>query len=116
VAPTVSRPVVNQFITKAGYRATGLSIANAITREVQVPLNNLTAIDLRDRATELSRMAGTATTADTRDALHRLASRFAELAQQRSATGGQAEPSASVSAWQPPSPNPSVPPSQPPPS
>jgi hypothetical protein len=79
-----------------------------------VPLSNLTATELFDRATELSRMADTATTAYSRDALRRLAGRFAELAQQRAGTGSRAEPSASVSAWSPQSPNQSVPPSQPP--
>ena len=80
-----------------------LAIATSITRDVRVPLSNLTIAELLDRATELSCMAGTATTADTRDALHRLAIRFAELAKERAGTGGQPEPSASVSAWQPPS-------------
>ena len=78
--------------TKTSDHGADLSIATSITRDVRVPLSNLTTAELLDRATELSCMAGTATTADTRDALHRLAIRFVELAQERAGTGGRPEP------------------------
>jgi hypothetical protein len=48
-----------------------------------VSLMTLSADELRARAAELDNMARTARTADTRDALRRLASRYAHLAQAR---------------------------------
>lgn len=46
-------------------------------------LFNLSSTQLQAKATELDRMADTARTADTRDALRRLAIRFAQLAEAR---------------------------------
>jgi len=48
-----------------------------------VTLLNLSATQLRAKAIELDRMADSARTADTRDALRRLAIRFARLAEAR---------------------------------
>ena len=56
-----------------------------VTGDANVPPTNLTATELQSRADELSRMAETATTMDTRDALRRLSARFAQLAEARGA-------------------------------
>jgi hypothetical protein len=48
-----------------------------------VALPNLSSTQLQAKAAELDRMAGGARTADTRDALRRLATRFAQLAEAR---------------------------------
>jgi hypothetical protein len=55
-----------------------------------VPLAQRSACELQAKAAELLSMAETARTADTRDALRRLAGRFARLAESRgaSAAGG----------------------------
>ena len=54
-----------------------------------MPLTTLSAAELRARADELDDMASTARTADTRDALRRLASRYAHLAQARAGSEDQ---------------------------
>jgi hypothetical protein len=55
-----------------------------------VPLAQRSACELQAKAAELLSMAETARTADTRDALRRLAARFARLAESRvaGAAGG----------------------------
>ena len=50
-----------------------------------VPLAQRSAYELQAKAAELLSMAETARTADTRDALRRLAGRFARLAESRDA-------------------------------
>jgi transcription elongation GreA/GreB family factor len=49
------------------------------------PLNQRTVTELEAKAAELLSMSETARTADTRDALRRLAGRFAQLAESRRA-------------------------------
>jgi hypothetical protein len=53
----------------------------------KVPVSDLPIADLLRKANELDRMAESARTADTRDALRRLAARYADLARTRLATG-----------------------------
>jgi hypothetical protein len=61
------------------------------------PLSQRTATELLAKAAELLRMAETARTADTRDALRRLADRFARLAESRIAD--QAGHGAKTGSW-----------------
>ena len=61
------------------------------------PLSQRTATELLAKAAELLRMAETARTADTRDALRRLADRFARLAESRIAD--QAGHCAKTGSW-----------------
>lgn len=67
-------------------------------------LPNLSTVQLQAKAAELYRMADSARTADTRDALRRLAIRFAQLAEARAiAEVGNA---ATIGLWgAPPSPD-----------
>jgi hypothetical protein len=51
--------------------------------QMTVPLAQRSATELQAKAEELLRMSETARTADTRDALRRLAGRFAMLAETR---------------------------------
>ena len=51
--------------------------------QMTIPLAQRSATELQAKAAELLRMADTARTADTRDALLRLAGRFAMLAESR---------------------------------
>jgi hypothetical protein len=51
--------------------------------QMTIPLAQCSATELRAKAAELLRMSDTARTADTRDALRRLAGRFAMLAESR---------------------------------
>jgi hypothetical protein len=51
--------------------------------QMTIPLSQRSATELQAKAAELLRMSDTARTADTRDALRRLAGRFAMLAQSR---------------------------------
>lgn len=60
-------------------------------------LPNLSTAQLEAKAAELYRMADNARTADTRDALRRLAIRFAQLAQAR--TIGGADSAATIGLW-----------------
>jgi hypothetical protein len=62
-----------------------------------VPLAQRSAIELQAKAEELLRMSETARTADTRDALRRLAGRFAMLAETRVAD--QAGHCAKTGSW-----------------
>jgi len=56
----------------------------ALTRmQMTVPLAQRSATELQAKAAELLRMSDTARTTDTRDALRRLAGRFALLAENR---------------------------------
>jgi hypothetical protein len=61
------------------------------------PLSQRTATELLAKAAELLRMSDTARTADTRDALRRLAGRFARLAESR--ITDQAGHCAKTSSW-----------------
>lgn len=67
-----------------------------------MPLHNLSASDLQSRSDDLLRMAETARTADTKDALMRLAERFAQLAEARAASSDRETwktAPASMSGW-----------------
>ncbi len=67
-------------------------------------LLNLSRIQLEAKAAELYRMADNARTADTRDALRRLAIRFAQLAQARAIEAGDS--AAAIGLWgAPPAPD-----------
>lgn len=85
-------------------------------------LDDLSAGDLHSRAVALRQMADSARTADTRDALHRLAARFADLAERRAdadaASNGETcqTAAASMSAWLPLTTRQATPRNQPPPS
>jgi hypothetical protein len=61
-----------------------------------VALLNLSKFQLETKAAELYRMADNARTTDTRDALRRLAIRFAQLAQARTTEGDSA---ATIRLW-----------------
>jgi hypothetical protein len=63
-----------------------------------VPLAQRSACELQAKAAELLSMAETARTADTRDALRRLAARFARLAESRDA-GDPAGRCAKTGSW-----------------
>jgi hypothetical protein len=64
----------------------------ALVMESRRPLADLTADELRQRSRDYCDMAATATTADVRDALIRLAVRFAILAVTRDAISKAREP------------------------
>jgi hypothetical protein len=68
----------------------------------RMTLRDLSPSDLRSRSDDLFRMAGTATTADIRDALRRLAERFAKLAEKRAEDSDREtceESPASIGGW-----------------
>ena len=62
-----------------------------------VPLASLSIADLHGKAADLRKMAETARTQDTRDALLRLAARYAQLAQARMAESNGAD--GRINAW-----------------
>ena len=64
-------------------------------------LLNLSKLQLEAKAAELYRMADNARTADTSDALRRLAIRFAQLAQAR--TNEEGDSAATIGLWGAPS-------------
>jgi hypothetical protein len=61
------------------------------------PLSQRTATELLAKAAELLNMSDTARTAETRDALRRLADRFARLAESRNSD--EAGPCAKTGSW-----------------